>query len=108
MSIRRRGFLRFLVWLGVFVVAMAVPVFLLPKLGHQLTPIGMIPFAVPGAYALTGLIEGITGITFLECARRWDELKGWQRGVFGTFIVLVGGSVVLLLFGLVAYFMSRP
>jgi hypothetical protein len=28
---------------------------------------------------------------------RWDELAGWQRGVFGLAIVLVAGGVILSL-----------
>jgi hypothetical protein len=101
-SVRRRGLFRFLIWLAVFAAVMTVPIFVLPYFDFQVTPIGMIPFALPGAYALSGLIEFITGVTFLECARRWDDLKGWQRGIFGTFIVLVGGSVVILVFALIA------
>ena len=94
-SVRRKGLFRFVIGLAVFTVCLIVPLFLLPYLGHQLTPPGMIPFALPGAYALSGLIEFITGISFWEFARRWDELKGWQRGVFGTFIVLVAGFMII-------------
>ncbi len=55
----------------------------------------MIPFALPGAYALSGLVEFVTGISFFEFAARWDELKGWQRGIFGTFIVIVAMLVII-------------
>jgi hypothetical protein len=100
-SVCRKGLLRFVIGLAVFAVGLTIPLFLLPYLDHQLTPPGMIPFALPGAYALSGLVEFITGISFLEFARRWDELKGWQRGVFGTFIVLVAGFLIICGFALV-------
>jgi len=101
-TIRRKGFSRFIIGLGAFAVGLTIPLFVLPYFRHQLTPTGMIPFALPGAYALSGLIELITGVDFFEFARRWDELKGWQRGIFGTFIVLVAGLLIITVFGLVA------
>jgi hypothetical protein len=100
--IRRKGFFRFLMGFGVFAVGLTIPMYVLPYLGHQLTPMGMIPLAIPGAYALAGLLEVITGVSFLECARRWDELKGWQRGVFGTTIVIVAIFVIVVVVGLIA------
>jgi hypothetical protein len=100
-SIRKRGLLHFALWMLAFLGAMAVPVLLLPRLGFQLSPFGMIPFALPGAFALKGLLEFVTGFPFLELARRWDELKGWQRGVLGTIIVLVALVVIIGGVGLV-------
>lgn len=94
-SVRRTGLLRFAIGLAAFAIGLTIPLSLLPYLGHQLTPPAMIPFALPGAYALSGLIEFITGISFFQFARRWDELKGWQRGVFGTFIVLAAGFLIV-------------
>jgi hypothetical protein len=78
-SIRRKGLLRFVIGLAVFAVGLTIPLFVLPYFDHQLTATGMIPFALPGAYALSGVIEFVTGVSFLEFARRWDELKGWQH-----------------------------
>ena len=103
-SIRRKGLLRFVIGLAVFAVGLTMPVFVLPYFGHQLTPPGMIPFALPGAYALFGLVEFGTGISFFEFAARWDELKGWQRGIFGTFIVLVA---MVLIISVGAFIASR-
>lgn len=101
-SVCRKGFVSFVIALAVFVAGLSIPIFVLPHFGHQLTPIGMIPFALPGAYALVGLTEFITGISFFEFAKRWDELKGWQRGVFGTFIVLVAGFLIICGFAFIA------
>lgn len=99
--VRKRGLRRFVLWLLVFLAAMAVPLFALPRLGFQLRPLGMIPFALPGAFALQGLVELIVGVPFVELARRWDQLKGWQRGVLGTIIVLVALVVIVGGVGLV-------
>jgi hypothetical protein len=51
--------------------------------------------ALPGSYALSGVIEFVTGVSFLEFARRWDELKVWQRGIFGTFIVVIALFLII-------------
>ncbi|EDY18556.1 hypothetical protein CfE428DRAFT_3941 [Chthoniobacter flavus Ellin428] len=105
-SVRRKGLFHFVIGLAVFAVGLTIPVFLLPYFHHQLTPTGMIPFALPGAYALSGLIEFLTGVSFLEFARRWDELKGWQRGIFGTFIVIIALFLILAAGGLIASYLS--
>jgi hypothetical protein len=99
--VRRKGLLRF----AAFALCLTIPIFVLPYFHQQLTPPGMIPFALPGAFGLSGLIEVITGVSFFEFARRWDELKGWQRGVFGTFIVLVAGLVIITVFAFIASFL---
>jgi hypothetical protein len=94
-SIRRKGLLRFVIGLAVFAVGLTIPLFVLPYFNHQLTPTDMIPFSLPGAYALSGVIEFVTGVSFLEFARRWDELEGWQRGIFGTFIVVIALFLII-------------
>jgi hypothetical protein len=101
--VRRKGFLRFLGGLAVFAIGLAFTMLILPRLGVQLTPVGLAAFALPGAYALSGLVEIVTGISFMQFARRWDDLKGWQRGVFGTFIVLLAGMVIILGVGFFAF-----
>jgi hypothetical protein len=35
---------------------------------------------VPGAFALVGLIETVTGLPFTRVSEAWDGLAGWQRG----------------------------
>jgi hypothetical protein len=60
----------------------------------------MIPLAMPGAYALVGLLEAITGVPFAEISSKWDELAGWQRGILGllvaalAFLVAMAGIVI--------------
>jgi hypothetical protein len=50
--------------------------------------------------------EFVTGVPFSELSERWDRLKGWQRGVLGAFIVLIGGSLLVLGFAMVAIYLA--
>ncbi len=101
-SIRRKGLFRMVVGLVLFLVLLAGVLWLLPLTHLQLTGFGMVPVALPGAFALAGFLEFVTGVPFVEFARRWDQLKGWQRGVFGTAIVLVAFVVIIFAFTLFA------
>lgn len=71
-------------------------VFLLARMGYTPGMGAMVGLAVPFVPLLGGMVEVVTGISFFDLARRWDGLKGWQRGVYGTSIV------VLALFSVVA------
>ncbi|HET9862385.1 MAG TPA: hypothetical protein VFP37_03020 [Steroidobacteraceae bacterium] len=64
-------------------------------------PFKLIVLGVPGAIALAGLIELVTGTQFQKVAGAWDELAGWQRGVLGTLIVTV--AFLLMIAGVVAF-----
>jgi len=46
-------------------------------------------FALPGALALAGVLELVSGTPLSEWSRRWDSLKGWQRGLLGAGIWLL-------------------
>lgn len=48
---------------------------------------------LPGAFALVGLIELCTGVRFTDLADYWDSLKAWQRGIFGTLVVITAFAV---------------
>ena len=91
-SVRRRGLVKLFVGLLIFIPIVLVLVFLTQQ-SNVLVPIGL---TLPGVYALAGLVEFVTGVSFLELATRWDNLKGWQRGVFGTFIVVTAMFVIIL------------
>ena len=101
-SVRRRGLIRFSFGLLVFVPIVLLVVFLSQHVSSVVIPIAL---TLPGVYALSGLVEFATGISFSELARRWDDLKGWQRGIFGTFIVLVAGLVIVSVVGLFAAYL---
>lgn len=66
-----------------------------------LGPLKVVLLGVPGAIALIGLIELLGGIAFNDLSRRWDELRGWQRGVLGSLVTLV--AFALLYLGIVFY-----
>jgi hypothetical protein len=95
-GVRRRGLVRLLFGAGGSLLVVVV-LWLFAKEGYQPNPIGMMIAAIPGAYALLGVMEAITGIPYSQLARRWDSLKGWQRGVFGTGIVLVAFVFIILI-----------
>lgn len=84
----------FLLWGGCFVAVAVICTWVLPSFGYQFGPFGLAGAAVPGAIAFCGLVEVISGVPFRDLARRWDSLKGWQRGVLGTLIALAALIVV--------------
>ena len=103
-SARRRGLLRFSIGLASVLIVYAVFRWLLPYFGLEPTTRGYKLVAIPGALALLGLIEAITGIPYGEMARRWEHLKGWQRGIISFGIIFTfGGGVLYLLYHLINY-----
>jgi hypothetical protein len=55
------------------------------------------------------LVECVTNVRFRNLAERWDELKGWQRGLLGTGLVLMAGLVILsLAFGVGMHLAQTP
>ena len=59
-------------------------------------PFMLIPAAIPFVYVCIGLVELLTGRPYQQLADAWMALKGWQRGVIGTLIVLVGGFLIIV------------
>ena len=59
-------------------------------------PFMLIPPAIPFVWACIGGIELVTGRPYRQLADAWMSLKGWQRGVIGTFIVLAGGFLIIV------------
>jgi hypothetical protein len=97
--VRTRGVLRFLVGASFFVPILMVLVLLSEDANALAVPIALL---LPGAYAFAGLAEFITGVPFVELSKRWNHLKGWQRGLLGTLIVLGGLIVLITIFALIA------
>ena len=87
-SVRKRGLKR-LLFGGAFAgVMFYVALDLLPRLGYQLTPHGLMVAGIPASFGLIGFMEFTTGVPFQDWVRRWDSLKGWQRGIIGSLIAL--------------------
>ena len=62
----------------------------------------LIVMGTPGALALTGLLEIVTGRPFTALAALWDELAPWKRGVYGMIAVIAAAALIfgsLLLIG---------
>ncbi len=64
-------------------------------------PFMIIGPAIPGAFALVGLVELVTGLHITEVASAWDGLAGWQRGILGTLVVAL--AFVLIMTGVVLF-----
>ena len=87
-STRSRGATKLLIGsLGMVVVWLLVH-FVRSKGFVPSSLVAMIPLAIPGVYALIGLLEIIAGVPFIEIAATWESLAGWQRGLLGLFIVV--------------------
>jgi hypothetical protein len=59
-------------------------------------PFMLIPAGIPFVYVCIGLIELLTGRPYQQLADAWMALKGWQRGIIGTLIVLGGGFLIIV------------
>jgi len=96
MSTRLRGLLLFIVFgglFGLFAYWIANP----KSYPFDYYPAGIggaLIIGMPGAAAIIGLLELTTGKPFYKLEESWANLKGWQRAIGGTLIVLVGGAVV--------------
>ncbi len=97
-EIRKAG-LKHLVTAGAIALLIEAVMFWLKDHGWSIAGIG---WAIPAALALTGLIQLVSGVPFLELSNRWDSLKGWQRGILGTLIVIVAVALMMLGFFAIA------
>lgn len=59
-------------------------------------PFALVPAAIPFVYCWIGVVELLTGRPYQQLADAWMALKGWQRGLIGTFIVLVAGFLIIV------------
>jgi hypothetical protein len=91
-DVRKSGLKLFLV-AGVIAAVLA---FVASKLTAQGGKLLGYSWGIPGAFALAGLVQVISGVRFSELASRWDALRGWQRGVLGTLIFLVAVGLIFL------------
>lgn len=88
--------------LKIVVSGIAYAVILTTVLKHGLAnstrggPFKIIALGTPGAIAIAGLIELITGIQFQRLSEAWDGLAGWQRGVLGLLIVVAAFGLMIL------------
>ena len=53
-----------------------------------------------------GIVELLTGRPYQQLAEAWMALRGWQRGVIGTLIVLVAGFLIIVVMTAVVMFFT--
>ena len=61
----------------------------------------LIAMALPGAYALVGIVELISGTPFTKLASRWDEMPPWKKNTLFWLIAAVAGVVIFGIAGIV-------
>ena len=94
-QIRKRG----LKWLAIGGGLFAGNVLLLLWLSSHAHSIHfpIVATSLPLAFALIGSVELVTGVPFQHLANNWMQLRGWQRGILGTFIVLASLAIIMCL-----------
>ena len=94
--VRRRSLWKIAV--GAIALAIEVPVFIYLEdweLPTFLNRILMLIAALPVGIGFAGLLELISGRPFVELAKHWDSLKGWQRGIIGISAVIGAFSLLI-------------
>jgi hypothetical protein len=92
-QIRKRGLKMFAIGGGIFAAILYLMWWLSAHSYHF--SFAVIGASLPFAYACVGFIELMTGAPYLRLAQSWMSLRGWQRGVLGTFIVVASLVIIL-------------
>jgi hypothetical protein len=98
-NIRLIGFLKLAV--GALIFAGVAHYFMRHGLRAGLNPFLIIIPAMPGCFALLGLVELVTGVPSSKVASAWDALAGWQRGILGILVVAL--AFILMMVGVVLF-----
>jgi hypothetical protein len=82
-TVRKRGLVKIAIGIPV-----AVAWFLIQQRLEDLSEwLKFIVPGFPGVLVLIGIVELVGGIPVSDLARRWDTLRGWQRGILGMLVV---------------------
>jgi len=92
-KIRRRGLKLMAIGGGLFAANVLILLWLSSH-AHSIN-FPVVATSLPLAFALIGSVELITGAPFQRLADTWMRLRGWQRGVLGTVIVLASLSIIM-------------
>lgn len=98
MSVRQRGLLLFLGGAAVFFTIAHLLVhsdkfhFILSDTDG---PMALIAVGIPGAAAMAGLVELVTGQPIRELEAVWVGFDWWQKLILGLLFVLVGAALVV-------------
>jgi hypothetical protein len=94
-QIRKRGLKLLAIGSGLFGLVVAL-LFWLSAPAHSIH-LPLLGASLPLALALIGGVELIAGAPFQRLAESWMRLRGWQRGVIGTLIVLTSFAIIMCL-----------
>lgn len=97
-GIRRRGLKMMLIG-AVIAAAWGAVVMWVDSRGRYLMGPGL---GAPGVLFVAGVVELVSGRSIAHLAQRWDELKGWQRGILGLVIVAIATTVIVAIAGTIA------
>jgi hypothetical protein len=98
-NIRLIGFLKLAV--GALIFAGVAHYFMRHGLSPGRNPFRLITPAMPGCFALVGLVELVTGVPLSKVASAWDVLAGWQRGILGILVIAL--AFILMMVGVVLF-----
>ena len=96
-GIRRRAWIK--VGIGTVGLVLMLSLFFLIGAAVDYAPVNpfkMIPLCIPFVYLCVGLIEVVSNKPYRHLAAEWMNLKGWQRGIIGTIIVIAAMAFILL------------
>ncbi|MEO6569687.1 MAG: hypothetical protein ABIO94_13055 [Opitutaceae bacterium] len=102
-SPRKRGLKQMAFGGIVFAGAVVLVNWVLPRWNLRLEIGGLFGFAAIGAWFLVGLVQVVTNKPFHYWGQKWMQLKGWQRGILGTAILVVATVVIV---GLMALYLA--
>ena len=94
-QVRKRGLKFIAIGGGLFVLVVLLVLWLSSHAHSILFP--MVGASLPLALALIGSVELITGVPFQRLGDGWMRLRGWQRGVLGTLIVVTTLAIIMCL-----------
>ena len=87
-SVRAIGLMRFLT--GTALTA-AILLFFQWRASHSAQGhVTAVLWGLPGAWAIAGLIEMITGVHIMELSARWDSMAQWKQTVYGLLLMALG------------------
>jgi hypothetical protein len=89
---RKLGLIHFLIGSAVSALMIGFFQWLYTK-GYRVTYLGA-AWALPGVWALMGVAEMLTGLPFMEMARRWDGMAQWKQTVYGLLLMALGFALI--------------
>lgn len=91
-SKRKIGLVQFVTF-GTIALAICYGAYVATASGHHIVAVEAL--AIPGGFALAGLVQAITGVSFSTLAAKWKSLAGWQRGILGVFIAVLAFALAM-------------